>query len=90
MLIYLCLKLIFSVKTETIDAVVNHSTLEKLSYDDKSLISPSTISKKFGDWNNFINQWTQSRLDVVCQKISSKFKNGDGKEIFDLFKKLLY
>lgn len=90
LLIYLCLKLIFSVKTETIDAVVNHSTLEKLSYDDKSLISPSTISKKFGDWNNFINQWTQSRLDVVCQKISSKFKNGDGKEIFDLFKKLLY
>ena len=51
--LYFLIKNFLSIIKEDDNFTVNHTTLEKLTFDGKVILSPSTISKKFGSWEEF-------------------------------------
>lgn len=73
-IIYLLIKVLLSVVKESNDYDVNHTVLEQLKFDGKSLISPGTISKKFGGWDNFVQYMHDKEIDSVFNKIIEQIK----------------
>ena len=57
-----------SVIKESTSYKINHTVLEQLQFEGKSLISPSTISKKFGGWDNFIQYIQSNGIDLSLEK----------------------
>lgn len=76
--IYSLIKILLSVVKENSNYEVNHTVLEQLKFDGKSLISPSTISRKFGGWNNFVQYIYGKGIDSVFSKMIDQIKEQEG------------
>lgn len=68
-IIYSLIKILFSLIKESDSYNINHTVLERLKFDGKSLISPGTISKKFGGWDNFIQYISDKKVDLVFSEM---------------------
>lgn len=79
-IIYSLIKVLLSVVKESNSYNVNHTVLEHLKFDGKSLISPGTISKKFGGWDNFIQYMNDKEIDSIFNKMIEQIKEHE--EIF--------
>lgn len=66
--IYSLIKILLSVIKESTSYKINHTVLEQLQFEGKSLISPSTISKKFGGWDNFLQYIQSNGIDLSLEK----------------------
>ena len=66
--IYSLIKILLSVIKESTNYKINHTVLEQLQFEGKSLISPSTISKKFGGWDNFLQYIQSNGIDLSLEK----------------------
>lgn len=76
-IIYSLIKILLSYINETTDYTVNHTVLENLCMNNKGLISPVTVSHKFGTWTDFIKYFEDTGLDEqIIQKISQIQKDG--------------
>lgn len=73
-LIYSLIKTLLSLVKESNSYDVNHTVLEKLKFGEKSLISPTTISKKFGGWDNFVQYMHDNGMDSVFNKMMEQIK----------------
>lgn len=67
--IYSLLKILLSVVNETHNYDINHTVLEQLKYGEKCLISPSTISKKFGSWKAFLQYLEDNEIDASLTEL---------------------
>lgn len=68
-IIYSLIKILLSVVKESNSYEVNYTVLEQLKLNGKTLLSPSTISKKFGEWDNFVQYIYDKEIDSVFSKI---------------------
>lgn len=75
--IYAFIKLIMSIKEENDRKEINHTVLEKLVYDGKCLVSPTTISKKFGTWQNFKDYLARNDIDSMIEKLARRIRESD-------------
>ncbi|AWL08560.1 hypothetical protein HME7025_00688 [Aquirufa nivalisilvae] len=74
--LYCLIDLVFSILNESENGRLNHSILEKLNYKGKNLISPSTISKRFGSWDAFqiyLNEIGNQEIIEELKKVLKKF-----------------
>ncbi len=83
--VYTFLKLVLLIKEENERIEINHTVLDKLKYDEKCIISPSTISKKFGTWQVFKEYLEQNGIDNTIEKIARIIKEND----FSILEKLI-
>lgn len=72
--IYSLIKILLSVVQESTNYKINHTVLEQLQFGGKSLISPSTISKKFGGWNNFIQYIQDNGIESSLEKMIKRIQ----------------
>lgn len=82
-IIYSLIKILLSYTTESDDYAVNHTVLERLRFDEKAIISPSTISKKFGTWADFIKYFEENALDKRVEQVLVCLKQDGLQGIFD-------
>lgn len=74
LILYGLIKLLLSHREEKVDFNVNHTVLENTKYKDKPIISPSTISNKWGTWDKFLTYLKEidfeSYLVIVKEKLN--------------------
>lgn len=73
-IIYSLIKNLLSITRSNSDFIVNHTTLEKLYFDDKRIISPTTISHKFGSWTQFKEYYERIDNKEILEWIESVYK----------------
>lgn len=54
-LVYLLLEKSLAIRQDDADFSLNHTVLEKLKYEGRTFLSPSTFSRRFGSWEAFLN-----------------------------------
>lgn len=88
-LIYSLVKILLSVVHENNNYKVNKKTLEKLCYDDKCLISPSTCTNpsQFGSWGNFMQHLKREAIDVSLEKIIDVIREDGFNALLEILKK---
>lgn len=84
--IYSLIKVLFSIINECDDYKVNQTTLEKLRYNGRSLISSSTYttSNKFGNWNSFMELLKEKGINKKLAKITNKIRINGIDALFEL------
>ena len=83
--IYILIKLLLSIVKET-DIPITHTVLENLKFEEKTLINPSVISKRFRDgekdgWVNFQKALRERGIEKVLEEVIPKIRDAKiGKE----------
>lgn len=80
--IYACIKILLSIINEDNNYKINHTVLEKLQFDDGALISPSTLSKRFGSWKAFCDYLEKNNIDSSLEKTISKIRQNGIEVLF--------
>jgi len=75
--IYSLIKLLLSVVKESNDYKINHTVLEHLDFYEKNIISPSTISKKFGSWDTFVQYLYDTGIESSLNKMIEKIRDNN-------------
>lgn len=87
--VYFLIKLLLSVVKETDGFIMNHTVLEKLKFDEKTLISPSTISHKFKNWDEFVERRQKNEIDEVVDYIAEAIRQGRFEELLKIVDKTI-
>ena len=74
-LIYSIIKILFSIVDECDSFNVNHTVLENLTYYGSNIISPSTISKRFGGWENFMEEFKNADTNQRIKEFINQLRN---------------
>lgn len=74
-LIYSIIKMLFSIVDECDSFNVNHTVLEHLTYYGSNVISPSTISKRFGGWENFMEEFENADTNQRIKEFVKQLRN---------------
>ena len=80
--IYSLIKILLSLVKESEDFLVNQTTLERLIFCDRVLISPSTYSNrnKFGSWKAFMDYLEENDISSNIVKLAERIKR-DGIDV---------
>ena len=73
--IYSCIKVLLSLVYENDNYKVTQTVLEKIRFNDGTLISPTTFTKKFGSWKEFCEYVERNTLDSALERITNKIRN---------------
>lgn len=73
-IIYWIIKNLLSIIKEDSNITVTHTILEKLSFDGKTIISPGTISKKFGSWEKFKKYYDKTDENTIIEWLKETTK----------------
>lgn len=73
--IYSCIKVLLSLVNESDNFKINQTVLERLRFNDGTLISPTTFTNKFGSWKEFCAYVEENALDSALEKITNKIRN---------------
>lgn len=73
--IYSCIKVLLSLVYENDNYKVTQTVLEKIRFNDGTLISPTTFTNKFGSWKEFCEYVERNTLDSALERITNKIRN---------------
>ena len=72
--IYVLIKILLSIVKECDDFRVNHTVLEHLLFEDRSLISPNTLSNKYGSWKEFLDYLEDNNISSNVERIVNRIR----------------
>ena len=80
--IYSLIKLLLSLVKENDNYEINQTVLEKLRFEEGTLISPTTFTNKFGSWKAFCSYLNENNIDSALEGIASKIRHGGIQVLF--------
>ncbi len=79
-LVYLLLKKAFEIREDERNFPLNHTVLENLKYKNGPFVSPSTFSRRFGGWSEFVSDVERcdfsNSLDKLVREILDRGFSG--------------
>lgn len=81
--IYSLIKMLMAIVKEKKNYEINHTVLERLKFDGRSVISPTVISKKFGSWSMFVQCLSDKGIDESINKIIEEVSDNNYKSFIE-------